>query len=185
MGNRVTAFLGDGVVARGERTVVTRLIEDGYAAGDRDAIRAFDDETGKLTDLDYWDAAQSHGEARPAPAARGRGRPKLGVTAREITLLPRHWDWLAKQPAGASATIRRLVDQAERAGRGGADTRRARDAAYHFMNATSGDRPGYEEALRALYRGEMDKFDALTASWPEDIRAYIDRLLQGGEAEPD
>ena len=166
----VTVFLEDRAIAAGERDEVTRLVEERYGARDHVLIQAFDDETGRVVDLDYWDAATS---APPAP--RGRGRPRLGVTAREVTLLPRQWDWLAQQPGGASATLRRLVDEARR--RGSSTERERRDAAYRFMQATCGDRPGYEEALRALYRGERDAFLGMIAQWPDDIRAYIVRLL--------
>lgn len=169
----VTAFLEDKRIASGEREKVTRLIEERFP-DDHSLIRVFDDGTGRITDLDYWDAAKS------APA-RGRGRPRLGVTAREVTLLPRHWDWLAKQPGGASAALRRLVEEARRGD--GADPRRRRDAAYHFMQATCGDRRGYEEALRALYRGEEVRLAELIAEWPEDVRAYVSELL-GDRASP-
>ena len=163
----VTAFLGDERIAGGDREAVTRLIEERYAA-DHSAVRVFDDSTGRVTDLDYWDAASS------APQPRGRGRPKLGVQAREVTLLPRHWDWLAVQPGGASATLRRLVEEARRSE---ARTEQARrDAAYHFMQAMCGDRSGYEEALRALYRGHREGFAAIIAEWPEDVRRYIAEL---------
>jgi len=162
----VTAFLADRRIAGGDRATVTRLIEDRYP-GDHGDVRVFDDETGRVVDLDYWDA----GEAAPQ---RRRGRPRLGVTAREVTLLPRHWEWLARQPGGASAALRRLVEAA----RHGEPGPRARcDAAYHFMQATCGDRPHYEEALRALYRGDEERFAMLVSDWPEDIRAYLERLL--------
>lgn len=165
---RVTAFLNDAVVARGDRHAVTRELEQRYPA-DLGDIRVFEDGSGRILDLDYWDAAAS----APPPPAR-RGRPSLGVTAREVTMLPRHWEWLSRQPGGASATLRRLVEEARRkdSGRG-----EKRDAAYRFMSSLCGDRPGYEEALRALYRGEDERFRALIAPWPDAIRAYIEVLL--------
>jgi hypothetical protein len=173
---QVTAFENDRIVARGERTLVTHDIEARYGA-DLAGIRVFDDATGQVVDLDYWDAAAS----APHPEPRARGRPRLGVTAREVTLLPRHWEWLATQPGGASAALRRLVEEARRAasGAGPADTRRRRDAAYRFMSDMCGDRPGYEEALRAMYRGEQARFAALTATWPPDVQDYAQRLLAG------
>ena len=163
----VTAFLGDMQLASGSREAVTRTLEDRYSA-DLGAILVFDDGSGRLTDLDYWDAAK----AQPTPSA---GRPRHGVKAREVTLLPRHWDWLAAQPGGASAALRRLV---EAASKGAPDAKQRRDAAYHFMSHVCGDRPGYEEALRALYRDDDAGFAAAIADWPADIRAHIARLLQ-------
>jgi len=162
----VTAFLGDTKLASGNREAVTRAIEEGYP-GDLGAILVFDDMTGRLSDLDYWDAAKT----APAPSA---GRPRLGVKAREVTLLPRHWDWLAVQPGGASAALRRLVDTASKSE---PDTKQHRDAAYNFMSHLCGDRPGYEEALRALYRDDDAAFAELIAGWPEDIRRHIGHLL--------
>jgi hypothetical protein len=164
----VTAFLDDGIVARGERKAVTRELEQLYPA-DLGAIRVFEDGSGRLVDLDYWDAAASV----PAPPRR-RGRPSLGVTAREVTLLPRHWEWLARQPGGASGALRRLVEAAARKAPG---AREKRDSAYRFLSHLCGDRPGYEEALRALYRGEDERFRSLIAAWPEAIHDYVEGLL--------
>ena len=166
--NAVTAFLEDEIVARGEKQAVTRELEARYPA-DHGAIRVFEDGSGRLVDLDYWDAA-----ATAPPAARARGRPRLGVAAREVTLLPRHWEWLSSQPGGASAAIRRLVEEARRKGSGPAEKR---DSAYRFLSHMCGDRPGYEEALRALYRGEEERFRSLIAPWPDAIRDYAARLL--------
>jgi hypothetical protein len=162
----VTAFLGDTIVARGEREAVTREIERLYP-GDCQAIRVYDDASGRVVDLDY------RGGAATAPPRR-RGRPSLGVAAREVTLLPRHWDWLSSQPGGASAAIRRLVEEARH--RPPSEAAR-RDRAYRFMSDMCGDRPGYEEALRSLYRGEEARFQTLIADWPKQVRAYLKELL--------
>ncbi len=163
--DQLTAFLGNLIVARGERETVTRELERLYPA-DLGQMRVFDDGSGRVADLDYWDAAAS--------APRPRGRPSLGVAAREVTLLPRHWDWLSRQGGGASAAIRRLVEEASRKAPapGG-----KRDSAYRFMSDMCGDRPGYEEALRALYRGEGARFRTLIADWPKQIRGYVKELL--------
>ena len=165
MEQTVTAFRGDSIIASGSREEVTRVLLNSCGHADGGDVLVFDDSSGRITDLNYRDA--------PEPP-RGRGRPKLGVTAREITLLPRHWEWLAGQPGGASAVLRRLVEEASRAGR---TQRERRDSAYHFMQAACGDRPRYEEALRLLYRGEEDRFAGLISDWPEDVRLYLERLL--------
>jgi hypothetical protein len=164
----VTAFLGDRIVARGERGAVTRELERLYP-GDLGALRVFDDGSGRVVDLDFRGTA-----AAPPPPPRPRGRPSLGVAAREVTLLPRHWDWLSLQPGGASAAIRRLVEEASRKAPGPAEKR---DRAYRFLSDMCGDRPGYEEALRALYRGEEARFHTLIADWPKQIRGYVKELL--------
>ena len=118
-----------------------------------------------------------------APAEpRGRGRPKLGVVAREVTLLPRHWEWLNAQPGGASVALRKLVEQARRAN-GDADRQRtARDAAYHFMSAMAGNLPDFEEAARALFADDRRAFVALVAAWPADIRDHVIKLAYADRA---
>lgn len=160
--SNVTAFLHGKQIASGPRDDVARAL--GQALSEQDgAILVFEDATGRITDLDYRNIVP-----------RAAGRPKLGVQAREVTLLPRHWEWLANQSGGASATLRRLIDQE----RGNGRTRReSRDAAYRFMQAACGDMPHYEEALRALYSERPDEFQGLIRPWPADIVRYVNMLL--------
>ncbi|WP_186114699.1 DUF2239 family protein [Burkholderia gladioli] len=120
--------------------------------------------------------AADAGEAGNAP--RGRGRPRLGVVAREVTLLPRHWNWLAAQPGGASVALRKLVDEARRE-HGERDRRRlANERAYHFMSALAGDLPGFEEASRALFASDMPGFRDRIEAWPRDLREHLLRLAE-------
>ena len=177
MSDQVTAFFQDRIIARGSREAVTRAIEDGWP-NDQGAVRVFDDASGQVIDLDLWDAAKTRDSVETLPA-RGRGRPKLGVVAREVTLLPRHWDWLARQPGGASAAIRKLVESARKET---PEAGAARDSVYRFLSQMAGDRSGYEEALRALYRGEIERFRNLIAEWPNDIRAFVDDLIEAAAA---
>jgi hypothetical protein len=111
--------------------------------------------------------------------ARGRGRPKLGVVAREVTLLPRHWEWLATQSGGASVTLRRLVEEARRDGGGRQQRRNAQEAAYRFMSAIAGDLPAFEEACRALFADDSKQFQQQIAQWPADVGSYALRLAFG------
>jgi len=104
------------------------------------------------------------------------GRPKLGVVAREVTLLPRHWEWLAAQPGGASVALRKLVEHALRENRGADRQRQSRDASYKFMTALAGDQPGFEEAIRALYAGNRGQFDQHVDGWPADVRAHAKKM---------
>ncbi|MDB5448961.1 MAG: hypothetical protein JWQ52_89 [Phenylobacterium sp.] len=169
-----TAFAGHRVVARGTLSSVAQTVH----AHLPEALLVFDDANGRQIDLDLRGSADEV-VARLAPAPQpkaGRGRPKLGVVAREVTLLPRHWDWLAGQPGGASAALRRLVDQARRQGTSADDARRAQEAAHRVMTALAGNLPGYEEALRALYAGDRPRLDSLIAAWPADVGAYVSRL---------
>ena len=185
MTDHFTAFQGSHRLATGPLAEVALAVKK---AADRAAaaILIFDDATGRPIDLDLRgsdadivarlpqpaDATQP-----PNPAApRGRGRPKLGVVAREVTLLPRHWDWLASQPGGASVALRKLVHAAQQAS-ALADRRRAsQEAAYRFMVAVAGNRPGFEEATRALFAADAARFTAHTARWPRDVREHARRL---------
>jgi uncharacterized protein len=106
-------------------------------------------------------------------APRGPGRPKLGVTAREVTLLPRHWDWLSRQTGGASVALRKLVQSAMREGSAADAKRRATDAAYRFMSIVGGDLPYYEEVSRALFAGDLARLQSLVSDWPDDVAAHL------------
>ncbi|MEA2897763.1 MAG: uncharacterized protein QOJ84_3378 [Bradyrhizobium sp.] len=150
-------------------------------------VTIFSDATGRAIDPDLRgsdDEILARLPATPGPAAleaapsepRGRGRPKLGVVAREVTLLPRHWEWLNAQPGGASVSLRKLVEAARRANGDRDRSRAARDAAYHFMSAMAGDLPRFEEASRALFADERRRFTTLITAWPDDVRDHIVRL---------
>ncbi|MBB5514286.1 hypothetical protein FHS89_000284 [Rubricella aquisinus] len=138
----------------------------------------FDAATGAFVDLDLsgTDAEVMSRHMPPAPPAK-RGRPKLGVVAKEVTLLPRHWDWLAAQPGGASATLRRLIDETRKAPVHPVQSRKqAMARADRFMSALLGDQPGYEEAARALYAGDKATFLTILATWPKDPARFAQVL---------
>ena len=178
MSRPCTAFEGTRRLASGTLAEVARAVR--AAAGGH--LLVFDDTTGRVIDLDLRgseeDVAARYAESG-SEAPRGRGRPKLGVVAREVTLLPRHWDWLAAQPGGASVALRKLVDAARKADDGPGHTRAARAAAYTFMAAMAGNLPGFEEATRALFAGDREKFEREMADWPNDLRDYAIRLAGG------
>jgi uncharacterized protein len=139
----------------------------------------FDDATGRQVDLDTRGTPEeiSHRYAEEAtPGARRRGRPRLGVVAKEVTLLPRHWDWLSAQPGGASVALRKLVDQARRTSGDRDRAREAQEAAYRFLSAVAGNMPGFEEATRALFAYDRRRFGELVAEWPQDVRDYAIQL---------
>jgi hypothetical protein len=136
------------------------------------------DSTGRAVDLDLRGSRAEVAERYQAPDDEAapkptRGRPKLGVVAREVTLLPRHWDWLAKQPGGASAALRRLVEQARRDNTESTLRRDAQESTHRVMTVLAGNLPRYEDALRAFYAGDKTLFLEIVATWPEDIAAYI------------
>jgi len=181
-----TAFDSHRLVATGTLLEVTLAVKasPGLAAG---TILTFDDDTGKVIDLDLHGTAEEiatrHKAREEGMAARSRGRPKLGVVAREVTLLPRHWEWLATQRGGASVTLRRLIDEARKSESGQSAVRTARDSAYRFMSAIAGDLPGFEEAVRALYAGDTARLEQQMADWPEDLRIHV-RKLAGPSISP-
>ncbi|ESQ81861.1 hypothetical protein AEAC466_20065 [Asticcacaulis sp. AC466] len=194
-----TAFDGHKRLLSGPLVDVALAVKTATESGTPRTILVFDDATGGVVDLDLRgtkadiverlsQAPQTvAGRYRPDTATtpekmdetsepRGRGRPRLGVVAREITLLPRQWEWLAAQPGGASAVLRRLVDEARRNGGTRQQKRAAQDAAYQFMLAIAGDFPGYEEATRALFADDRPKLQHCIADWPEDVRSHVLRL---------
>src|SRR5690554_8017594 len=139
-----------------------------------DQLLIFDDSTGRQVDFNLSGTVQEVLDREAGlPEARGPGRPRLGVVAREVTLLPRHWDWLADQPGGASATLRRLVEEASRNEPPKARARRAAAVTGRAMTALAGDRPGFEEAYRALDRGDRARFAGLIAAWPADVQEHL------------
>lgn len=200
-----TAFEGHGLLLSGSLVEVALAVKAALERGALDPLLVFDDATGRVMDLDLrgskaaiisrltqrppdkTEPLVSGQVARADPAAsdaavlepRGRGRPKLGVIAREVTLLPRQWDWLAAQPGGASAVLRRLVDDARRDVGAVQQRRAAQEAAYHFMSAMAGDLPGFEEASRALFADDRPRLEQHMSNWPEGIRAYVSRLFHG------
>ena len=139
-------------------------------------VLIFDDQTGREVDFDLRGSVDEV-LARETPPAPGPGRPKLGVVSREVSLLPRHWEWLEQQPNGISAALRRIVEDASKRNPDEQRARRARDAASRVMTALAGDRPGFEEASRALFAGDLGRLRSLTRRWPIDLRRHLARLL--------
>jgi hypothetical protein len=180
-----TAFEGLQRLASGPLTEVVLVVKRAeQRAAERVAM--FSDATGRPIDFDLRGSdaeilARLPPTTSPPPEEtpsepRGRGRPKLGVVAREVTLLPRHWEWLNTQPGGASVSLRKLVEAARRANGDKDRIRAARDAAYHFMSAMAGNLPHFEDASRALFADDRRQFAALIAAWPGDVRDHIVRL---------
>src|SRR4051812_27273776 len=183
-----TAFRDRRLLATGSLAAMARAIQRAEQ-DDTPPVVIFSDASGRPIDLDLRGTDEevlarlptnascdqpSEGAAPIEP--RGRGRPKLGVVAREVTLLPRHWDWLNAQPGGASVALRKLVEEARRVNATKDRVRIAREAAYRFISAMAGNEPGFEEATRALFAAKSDRFDELIAGWPIDIRDHARKL---------
>jgi hypothetical protein len=188
-----TAFAGHRRIASGPLGEVALTIK---ACASDIPVLVFDDATGRVIDLDLRGtdaevlarlgavADNRPGADSGAPAQvegltrRPRGRPRLGVTAREVTLLPRHWEWLAAQPGGASQALRRLVDAARRNDGGQSRAKTAQERVYRFLAALAGDLPGYEEVIRALFAGDLAGVSDRMAAWPPDLAEYALHLAQ-------
>jgi hypothetical protein len=175
-----TAFLGFKRLASGPLSEVALAAKRAIDRGAQQTILIYNDHSGRAMDID---TRGNDGEivsrlARPAPAAktRGPGRPKLGVIAREVTLLPRHWQWLGAQPGGASVAIRKLVEAARRSSQGSDNRREKQEAAYHFILSIAGNLLNFEEATRALFANQQDAFVALMSTWPADVREHALQL---------
>jgi hypothetical protein len=177
--NEYVAFAGSQRIAQGGRLEIVQALRQ--AAPGLQPMLAFELETGAQVDFDLT-GSQTEIEARYGEAERGRGRPKLGVVAREVTLLPRHWDWLNGQRGGASAALRRLVDAARRADGGATEAANARAAAYRLLSALAGDWPHFEAAARALFADDFAAFEASTAGWPSDVVAVARARWRGVES---
>ena len=198
------AFSGMRRIASGSFAEVAVAIKRTVDVGRHPSILMFDASTSELLEVDTRgsvdDVARRYAGAvaAAAPSAnsapgddahadgpRPRGRPKLGVVAREVTLLPRHWDWLGSQPGGASVSLRKLVEQARRTHAGRDVARKSREAAYRFMSAIAGGQESFEEATRALFAGDRPRFEALLADWPAAVRIHAMVLAQASfEATP-
>lgn len=184
------AFEGERRIGSGSLRDVARAAREAVERRKDASVLIFDGNSGGIVDIDLRGSvddvlarippaeALAAGDDTAVAAPRGPGRPRLGVVAREVTLLPRHWDWLAQQKGGASVAIRKLVDAARRANEGGDRARLAQEAAYRFMSTMAGNRPHYEEAIRALFANDRGRFEKLIAEWPADIRDHAASLAE-------
>ena len=174
-----TAFEGGSIIASGDLPQVVSATKAVMDRGTNKPVLIFDDATSDLIEIDFRgtldEVMQRLPGNQPEPP-RGRGRPRLGVTAREVTLLPRHWDWLNAQPGGASVALRKLVQKASTAHEDKDRIRKAQEVCYKFMSAMAGDLPGFEEATRALFAGNSERFKKCIEAWPAGARDHTRKL---------
>ncbi|MFZ1987223.1 MAG: DUF2239 family protein [Desulfatitalea sp.] len=187
-----TAFEGNRCVASGNLVAVAKEVKAIIDRDEQASVLIFDDFTSEPIEVDFrgtmgdvlkrLEKPTARVESATEPlntdqsSQRGPGRPKLGVVSREVTLLPRHWDWLNRQPGGASVTLRKLVEQARRVYSDRDRVRHSQEVTYRFMSAMAGNLPGFEEATRALFAGNPERLNNLIASWPGDIRDHTRKL---------
>lgn len=168
-----TLFDGHRRLASGTLSEITQAHQVAAASGSN-WLLVFEDATGRQVDLDM---RPPETESATVPAPRGPGRPRLGVVAKEVTLLPHHWEWLAAQPGGASVTLRKLVEHARKSGAADERTRHARESAYRFLHAVAGNLPDFEEVTRALFAGDLDRMRTLMRPWPTDVGSFALELV--------
>jgi len=189
---RCTAFEGSRCIASGNLVEVAKKVKEITDQDEQVSVLIFDDFTSELIEVDFRGTIEdvlkklekptARVESATAPlntdkiSQRGPGRPKLGVVSREVTLLPRHWDWLNRQPGGASVALRKLVEEARRVNSNRDKVRHSQEVAYRFMSAMAGNLPGFEEATRSLFSGDSERFNGLVAPWPVDIRDHARKL---------
>ena len=167
------AFLGTELLAEGELPDVARAVKTALDRGVEQSIALLDAATGRPVAINFSGTEEEVLQRIPRARVPHAGRSRPSVIAREVTLLPRHWEWLDTQPGGASVALRKLVELAARNARGADAIRAARDAAYRFMHELMGDAAGFEEATRALFAGDGERFEALIANWPVAVRAHL------------
>jgi hypothetical protein len=187
-----TAFEGSRCIASGDLAQVVMKVKEVIDKGEEEPVLIFDDITSEVIEIDFRGTMDNvlkrlekpitEGGSPATPVntdqnvPRGPGRPRLGVVSREVTLLPRHWDWLNSQPGGASVALRKLVEEARRIYSDRDKVRHSQEAAYRFMSTMAGNFPGFEEATRALFAGDHERFDILVTSWPIDVRDHARKL---------
>ena len=198
-----TAFEGSRCIATGALLDVALAAKNAIDAATQNLqplpVLIFNDATSEVIELDWRgsvaefqarlallpasDASTPNQETNPTEeelpnaATKGPGRPKLGVVAREVTLLPRHWEWLATQTGGASVALRKLVEVARRTSEVKDRVQRASAVGYKFMSTLAGHEAGFEEASRALFAGDQAGYEAITATWPADVQTHLKKLL--------
>jgi hypothetical protein len=204
MGNSLpttcTAFAGTRQIATGGLNEVALKAQEAMDRDPSASVLIFDDITSHAIEVDLRGPPEdlqrriAAVEPVPVPAGelaasgespRGPGRPKLGVVAREVTLLPRHWEWLATQPGGASVALRKLVEEARKANQSKDRLRLAQESSYRFISAMAGNEPGFEEAARALFAGNQERFAELVAAWPVDVGNHAKRLAESAFSAQD
>ena len=186
-----TAFAGTQRIGSGDLPSVARATKTVIDRGEDAPVVILDDETCRVVEVDFRgtveDVLTRMGSDSDAPVdrqePRGPGRPKLGVVAREVTLLPRHWEWLNAQPGGASVALRKLVEDARRGSESKDRVWQAQESLYRFMSTLAGNEAGFEDAARALFAGDRKLFAALIRLWPKDLRTHAEKLADGAFAQ--
>lgn len=190
----VIAFVGHHRIAAGPLSEVVLEAHPWTSRLDSGPVLVFDDVTSQPVEVDFRGSAADAANRLLADSAvtdvpseatggenaaekRGPGRPKMGVVAREVTLLPRHWEWLNQQSGGASVALRKLVEDARKTHADRDRKRQAAEAVHRFLHALAGDLPQFEEVTRAFHTGDFPRMTELMTGWPEGVREHVERLV--------
>ena len=194
--SQITAFEVEKIFCSGPKIEVILAMKNELSKSPNKRFLCFEDTSGQQIDFDISGTKEeiiqrlsTHTITAPEPISADEnkaidkklGRPKLGVVPKEVTLLPRHWLWLGAQSGGASATIRRLVEQASKANSGENKRKKCQESAYRFLSAVAGNYPNYEEVLRAIFRDDEKMISNLTSEWPKDIVTYAQKLFSNSQ----
>lgn len=183
---QLIAFVGSKRVTQGPLAHVLAVLKERFDRDNSDQPLVFEVESGKQVDFDLTGSPAEVQDRAVAGRSRSPGRPRLGVLGREVSLLPRHWEWLEQQSQGVSGALRRLVEQAMQHQPGKENARRIRAALSHFLSSMGGNRPNYEEATRSLFQGDTARFEELIHKWPKDIRDFaVERARLASQVEND
>ncbi len=176
---RYSSFIGDRHLFTGDLKGMLSQTHAYISRHGEEGLLIFDNFSGRQIDYNFRVSLEELlGKELPPTPKKGPGRPRLGVVCGEISLLPRHWDWLQRQRQSASATIRRLIEAAMKEASPEEKTREAIDAAGKFLWTMAGNLSDFEEASRALYAQKWHILDAITAAWPEDIAKHLNMMLK-------
>jgi hypothetical protein len=168
-----TAFESFQLIAQGKPREVRAELKQLRTQRALGPVMVFDDASGEDFDLEGDNRFDVDTASASPETPRGPGRPKLGVIAREVTLLPRHWEWLESQSGGASVALRKLVEAARKEQAPEERIRQSIETTYRFMRVMCGNLPGFEEASRALFRRNWEDFDLLIAQMPSDVQSHL------------
>lgn len=186
-----TAFIGYRCISSGALITVVDYLKTSLSSEDLSTTLIFDDMSSETIEVDFRGelpdvleriqnsdihASSAESIQMDHQIPRGPGRPKLGVVSREVTLLPRHWEWLNSQPGGASVALRKLVEEARRVNRDRDRIRIAKESAYRFMSTIAGNLPGFEDAARWLFAGDLIRFSSSISEWPNDVRTHLKKV---------
>ena len=174
-----TAFEGFQICAHGSLDSVAISIKQRLKKDPTTQFLIFSNSSGKQMDLDLSGSQKVILErlkiyqASHFSPATGPGRPKLGVISREVSLLPQHWEWLSNQSGGASATIRRLVDEKIKEPVSAENQiKQAQEVVYRVLSSLAGNLPNYEDVIRFLYRRDKKSFRNAMSDWPKDVVSH-------------